>query len=130
MHAFTQTEDGFCFKLSREGYARQAVVKALYPYRDTYIISYDFDGNNITVYFEKKELIDNVEQQVSEILKALDFQMIRYDTVRQTDAIRQLLVGRALYATCIENDNESVTLENNASWEEDSRQIFKTWSDK
>jgi len=95
MHAFTQTEDGFCIKLSREGYARQAVVKALYPYRDTYIISYDFDGNNIAVYFEKKELIDNVEQQVSEILKALDFQMIRYDTVRQTDAIRQLLVGRA-----------------------------------
>ena len=65
-------------------------------------------------------------------MKELTFQMLRLDTARRTRGIRELLVARALYATCIEPehdlpepDNDTKTL----SWRDDQNHIFTSWSE-
>ena len=62
--------------------------------------------------------------------------MLRYDTIRQTDGIRQLLVGRALYASCVDMEHEEPAedsgdeYEPGPSWQEDRDRIFESWSEQ
>ena len=130
---YKKTESGITIRIPLTLYARPAVIKALYPYHDEHLITYELIKDELFLYFEPiKNNITDIQVFVADIMKALDYQMIRYDTMKATNEIRQLLVGRALYATCIEPDhadgtpNESDT----TSWKEDTEAIFKTWSNE
>lgn len=132
MKGYELTDDGFVVKLDRNLFAREAVMKALYRFHDKYIISYDTDGAFIHVFFEARTKIDSVEQEISAVMKELSFQMIRLDTAIRSRGIRELLVARALYATCIEPEHEiseSDTTEEIPSWREDQDRIFASWSE-
>ena len=135
MKAFELIPNGFMIKIDRNLYAREAVMKALYRFHEKYIISYETDGVFINVFFEFKSgtdlSIEFIEPEAAEIIKELDFQMIRLDTVRRTKGIRELLVARALYASCIEPEREAT--ENDeakkiSDWHEDQARIFASWS--
>lgn len=130
MQAYKSIDKGFCLSLDMSLYARPAVMKALYKYHDQFVISYESQGERLFVYFETMSPLPNVEEKVSEILKELSFQMIRYDTMKRTSQVRQLLVARALYATCIE-DSRTIDSDIEAgsdTWKEDKRNIFSSWS--
>ena len=132
MIAYELTENGFSIKLDRNLYAREAVMKALYRFHDKYIISYETDGAFIHIFFETNAKIDSVENETAEIMKELSFQMIRLDTSRRTRGIRELLVARSLYATCIEPEREnpeSDNLDTQSSWRDDKSHIFASWSE-
>lgn len=132
MRAYELTENGFAIKLDRNLYAREAVIKALYRFHDKYIISYETDGAFVHVFFETRAKIESIESETAEIMKELSFQMIRLDIARRTRGIRELLVARSLYATCIEPEREnSVTDESDSqlSWRDDQRHIFASWSE-
>lgn len=132
MRACELTENGFSIKLDRNLYAREAVMKALYRFHDKYIISYETDGAFIHVFFETNAKIESVEHEIAEIMKELSFQMIRLDTARHTKGIRELLVARSLYATCIEPERESPETyesETESSWRNDQSHIFASWSE-
>ncbi|MBQ4432380.1 MAG: hypothetical protein II877_12825, partial [Synergistaceae bacterium] len=61
------------------------------------------------------------------------FQMIRLDTARRTRGIRELLVARSLYATCIEPERdvpEHDEAEAKSGWREDQSHIFASWSEE
>ncbi len=56
--------------------------------------------------------------------------MIRLDTAHRTKGIRELLVARSLYATCIEPDRampESDASDSQLSWRDDQSHIFASW---
>ena len=132
MRAYKITENGFSIRLDRNLYAREAVMKALYRFHDKYVISYETDGAFIYVFFETSKKIASVESETAEIMKELNFQMIRLNTARRTRGIRELLVARSLYATCIEPERESPTVDNSdseSSWREDQSHIFASWSE-
>ena len=133
MHkSYEEYNKGFSINISLKLYARPAVIKALYHFHDRYLISYELSGSKLTIFFEPKAVIKDIEQEVSEIMEALDLQMIRYDTMLNTKEIRQLLVARALYTTCIEPDHATVEADNTDSqitdWKADSQSIFSSWS--
>ena len=132
MKAYELTDDGFTIRLDRNLFAREAVMKALYRFHEKYIISYETDGAFIHVFFETRAKIDSAELEISAVMKELNFQMIRLDTARRSRGIRELLVARALYATCIEPEHEiseSDKLEENSSWRDDQDRIFASWSE-
>ena len=130
LRAYEFTENGFSVKLDRNIYAREAVMKALYRFHDKYVISYETDGAFIRVFFETSAAIDSIEREIAEIMKELNFQMIRLDTAHRTKGIRELLVARSLYATCIEPErgmSESYDSDSQLSWRDDQNHIFASW---
>lgn len=131
MKAFSLIDDGFSIKLDLRLYEREAVVKTLYRFHEKYLISYELDGYYIVIYFETRHPLDDYTSEVSSILKELDFQMIRIDTIRRTCHIRELLVARSLYATCIEPEHDEKEIEgeiDKSDWHEDQNRIFSSWS--
>ena len=132
MKAYELTDNGFSIRLDRNLYAREAVIKAFYRFHDKYIISYETDGAFLHVYFETGVKNESLEQEIAAIMKELSFQMIRLDTARRTRGIRELLVARSLYATCIEPEHsvpDSHETDTNSGWREDQAHIFASWSE-
>ena len=131
MRAYDLIETGFMIKLDLKLFDREAVMKALYRFHDKYIISYETKKSFVYVYFETSDKIYSVEAEVADIMKELSFQMIRLDTARRTRGLRELLVARALYATCIEPERTTIETDPEAkktSWKEDQDRIFLSWS--
>ena len=131
MKAFFLIDDGFSIKLDLRLYEREAVIKTLYRYHEKYLISYELEGNYIVISFETQHPLADYTSEVSSMLKELDFQMLRIDTIRRTSHIRELLVARSLYATCIEpeyDESENEDEVNKSDWHEDQNRIFSSWS--
>ena len=103
-------------------------MKALYRFHGKYVISYETDGAFIKIFFETSATIGSIEAEVAEIMKELSFQMIRLDTAHRTRGLRELLVARSLYATCIEPERETNEVEDTSSWHDDQERIFSSWS--
>ena len=132
MHnSYEEYNKGFSISISLKLYARPAVIKALYHFHNKYLISYELSGSKLTIFFEPKAVTQDIKQEVSEIMEALDLQMIRYDIMLSTKEIRQLLVARALYTTCIEPDHATIEEDKNdlqiTDWKADSQSIFNSW---
>ena len=133
MRACELTDNGFVIRLDRNLYAREAVMKALYRFHDKYVISYEIDGAFIHVFFETGAKTEAIEHEIKAVMKELSFQMIRLDTARRTRGIRELLVARSLYATCIEPEreiSESDNAEKESEWLNDQNRIFASWSEE
>ena len=131
MRAYEEIDHGFLIKLDKKIYSYDAVMKALYRFHDRYIISYETENEFVHVYFEKSNLgHEMVENEVREIMKELSFQMIRQNTMYRTKGIRELLVARSLYATCIEPEREAQpdVQEEKADWQADQNHIFASWA--
>lgn len=129
---FETDESGFSLSVSLALYARPAVIKALYPYHDKYLITYEVIDETLNIHFKPFPGIEIIlDEEKAKILQDLDFQMIRFDTMQATKEVRQLLIGRALYATCIEPEPTGSPKEETLSeysWKEDKKAIFSSWT--
>lgn len=130
MRLYSRIDGGFRLTLDPAVYARSAVMKALYKFQNRYIISYEYANDQLCVDFEGAIEASSLQEEVRNIMRELSFQMLRYDTMLQTKHIRELLVARALYASCIEDERGEVGEDQTItpSWREDSRNIFASWA--
>lgn len=131
MCPYSVTENGFSIRVDMTVHPREAVMKALYRFHDDYIISFERDGCYLLVWFETHSGLPGSKEVIAEVLKELSYQTIRYDTMQNTKGVRELLVARALYATCIDNSDDQEMNPNESSsesWLEDKKSIFKSWS--
>ena len=131
MKGYETFEQGFRLKLDLRLYEREAVMKALYHFREQYMISYEVEDRCLYVYFETSAPKDDYGPDVNAIMKALDFQMMRLDTIRRTRGMRELLVARALYATCIEPERQTsgnADEDEVEDWHADQNRIFSSWA--
>lgn len=128
------TDQGFVLHLDATVYARPAIMKAFYHLQNRYIISYERLDTKLDVYFDYiDEPSEDLSEQIRSIMTELNFEMIRYDTMRETSNLRELLVGRALYATCVDmgreaNDSTPEQVSEVSSWTEDRDHIFDSWT--
>lgn len=130
--AYMLTETGFKIRLDCRLYERPAVLKALFRFQDQFIISFELEDHFIDIYFDSNDAVETYAEIVRQVYKELSFQMIRRDVMRETQNIRELLVGRALYASCIEQERGEVNAEPQdmtTHWEEDAAGIFASWTD-
>lgn len=87
----------------------EAVLKASYLFIDKYYINVSHsDFHTIDIAIEGKDGIDmlNVDKEFSNELIA---QMVRYNLILSNKTMKELILGRALYSTCIEaNEPEEI----------------------
>ena len=96
--------------LNEKIYNLSIIKKALYNFIDDgyFILNYA-DADTIIAKILLKEHTTNKELLVKELYNELFNESIRFDVMKQTKNIRELILGRALYSTCIDtekNENE------------------------
>lgn len=125
---FTINEDGrkiVRIKLTKEIYPKEAIVKASYFFTDKYYMSLDTDEKYYYIDIGAKE--DNVENNVEkEFLNEVITQTARYGVMQQTKNIRELIIGRALASTIVD-DSDTGFIDDETVKSED---ILFNWFDK
>jgi hypothetical protein len=122
--------------LDMASYARPAVMKVLGRWTNRYAISFrkakTFDVTLQPLNQKTNDISVSPYLDSQKIQNELLQEMLRHDTIAQTIDIRKLLVGRALFATCIEVDQAAEAgcdnVESISNWEKDSRQILISWN--
>jgi len=128
---YRELGSGFEITVDLSLYARPAVMKALYRQQEKYAITYERRGKWLRVCFTPiMDTTVEVASEAAEALRRIQFEMLRYDTMRQTAHVRELLVGRALYATCVEAERVDTDVEDDGagSWKDDAERILESWN--
>jgi His-Xaa-Ser system protein HxsD len=128
---YREHASGFEMFLDLSLYARQAVMKAFYLLQGSYTIAYERRGKFLHAFFEPvKSGSADFKAEAENALRLVQYEMLRYDTMRRTSHIRELLVGRALYATCVEVERPQAAeeVEETGSWKDDAAHILESWN--
>ncbi|MBR2744786.1 MAG: His-Xaa-Ser system protein HxsD [Clostridia bacterium] len=106
------------------------IKKALFNYiEDCYYMLDHFDENIILVKIYLKDQNTNIDEYIKKLYNELFNESLRYDIMIQTKNIRELILGRALYTTCIDTDENTVDYDNNDK-NHDINEIAVNWFDK
>jgi His-Xaa-Ser system protein HxsD len=84
-------------------------MKAAYNFIDDFYLFFDYESEDtIRVDFKSKQdrTSKEVEMIIGEFHNELLNQSIRYKVSKETKNIRELILGRALYNTCIEDEKD------------------------
>lgn len=108
----------------------EAVLKASYLFIDKYYIKIEHSElHTIDITMEGKNGINmvNVDKDFSNELIA---QMVRYDLMKSNKAIKELILGRALYSTCIDTNEPEEFCDDDDSGEYSIDDIAVDWFEK
>jgi His-Xaa-Ser system protein HxsD len=88
-------------------FCSEAILKASYMFIDNYFIvpSYENDhAISITIEAKSDATIDGIDKSFGNELIA---QMVRYNLSKSNKTMKELILGRALYSTCLDIDEPS-----------------------
>ena len=100
-------------KLSKEMYEKEAIIKAAYLFTDRFHIELDSDSDYFYIDMKSKENIENNDVE-KDFLNEVLIQTTRLHISMQTKNIREMIIGRALASTIIDDkdngfvDDESI----------------------
>lgn len=107
MKEFYIIEDNYTIiELSSNIYPTISVQKAIANFMDLTYIKLEEKENKIILKLKIKDNKENLEQIIGEFYNELLRESLRYNISKETKNLRELIVGRALYTTCIEMDKE------------------------
>lgn len=107
MQKFYTIEDNYIIiELSSNIYPVISVQKAIANFIDIIYIKLEEIENKIILTLKIKDNNENIEHVVLEFYNELFRESLRYKISKETKNLRELIVGRALYTTCIEMNNE------------------------
>lgn len=112
-------------KLTKEIYPKEAIIKAAQCFTDRYYMSLDSDE---TYYYIDILPIDNeIEKDIEkQFLNEALTQSARYKVMQDTKGIRELILGRALASTIIDDSDTGFVDDENIKAED----ILNNWFDK
>ncbi|AWI05953.1 His-Xaa-Ser system protein HxsD [Clostridium drakei] len=123
-------DDKAIFFVNEEIYSLTAVMKTAYMFIEKVYIYFDYEKEKlIRVEFILKEVKDKdfLKKLVGEFYNELLNQTLRIKIFKETKHIRELILGRAFYNTCVEVE-ESSSLNKNIPYYEmngkDEKEIF------
>ncbi|MBO5477768.1 MAG: hypothetical protein J6A15_08465 [Clostridia bacterium] len=94
-------------ELDTNTYNLSSIKKALYNFCNDRIIDMKFvDESKIHILISLKK-DENSDDLIKKIYEELFNESLRYDVMLQTKNIRELIIGRALYSTCIDTESDS-----------------------
>lgn len=118
-------------------YPLNAIKKALSNYiEQTYIKMSYKDENTIKIEMVIKDYKkEELEQLIGNLYNELLNESLRYEVALETKNLRELIVGRALYTTCIDVETEQERTKKQEQVEEnladyDINEIATNWFDK
>ena len=132
MEKFYTIKDNYAeILLSKDIYPLVSVKKALANFMEETYIKISSDKDKIIVQMVLKENKKNLEKIIGELYNEFLRESLRYNIAIETKNLRELIVGRALYTTCIELENNQKE-ENNATQKEEYGldEVAVNWFDK
>ena len=115
-------------RFSKKIYIKECILKSAYFFSEKYFFYIDEDNNDYIVKIEAKD-DKNDECIDKEFINEIVSQMVRYNIMIQTKNIRELILGRALATTMINDCSKFENDENNAT-NTDLNNILIDWFDK
>lgn len=121
--------------LDKEIYPLIAIKKAISNFFNNAYVRIEEKNNNFIVDFKLQNENSNLEKIIGEFYNECLRESLRYEISIETKNLRELIVGRALYSTCIELDEsedkkspieESIDKDNEYSLED----IAVNWFEK
>lgn len=127
-----ENNNSIVFYLNKDIYNIKTIMKAAYNFIEDFYIFLNYVDSNIEVVLESKEQKSSEEMKryKGEFHNELLRQNIRFIVAKDTKNIRKLVMGRALYDTCIEYDEPKEEIEENSSKLKDEFDILANWFDK
>ena len=110
--------------LNSEIYPLVVIQKTVSNYLENMYVKLEKKDKNILVNLFLKDNKENIKELVGNFYNELLAEALRYNIGVETKEIRELIVGRALYTTCIELD------ENREEKAEDDMTTEKTFQKK
>ena len=90
--------------LNSEIYPLVVIQKTVSNYLENMYVKLEKEDKNILVNLFLKDNKENIKELVGDFYNELLAEALRYNIGIETKEIRELIVGRALYTTCIELD--------------------------
>ena len=108
MFEYNKENGGISFFIDVRIYDVSVIAKSAYMFIDDWYIFLDYDNENkIKVSLLAKEGIEpDYDLLYKNFINELLQQKIRYDVSCETKNIREIILGRALYSTCLETDSK------------------------
>ena len=94
-------------------YPLSAVKKAMFYYVERVYMEAETKLNRIEITMEKKDSSIDFEAVIKEFLNDCLRESLRFEVASETKNIRELIIGRALYSSCIKIDEKIVEKEDN-----------------
>ena len=131
----------------KDNYAEVILNKEIYPlvsikkaianfFEDIYVKINDLNEKEYMIQIELKQSSADLEKLIGEFYNELLRESLRYNIAIETKNLRELIVGRALYTTCIDidqesaNNEDSVEIENVKVEDYSLYEIAVNWFDK
>ena len=112
-------------KLVKELYPKEAILKASHFFTDRYYMSLDTDEKYY--YIDMSPIENEIEKDIEkQFLNEALTQSARYKVMQDTKGIRELILGRALASTIIDDSDTGFVDDENINAED----ILNNWFDK
>jgi His-Xaa-Ser system protein HxsD len=92
--------------LSKEIYPLISIKKALGNFTEETYIKINNNNDEIVIQLELRKNKEDLEKIIGELYDELLRESLRYDITLETKNLRELIIGRALYTTCIDLDEK------------------------
>ena len=99
--------------LSKNIYPLVSVKKALSNFLEKIYIKMDEKKDEIVIQIALQEDKEKLEEIIGELYNELLRESLRYNIAVETKNLRELIVGRALYTTCIDLEENQNEIQNN-----------------
>lgn len=93
-------------KLDKDVYPLMAIKKAVSNFFDDVYVKIEDDNKNFIINFKLQDKQGDLEEVIDEFYNECLRESLRYEISVETKNLRELIVGRALYTTCIELDEK------------------------
>ena len=132
MEKFYTINDSYAeILLSKDIYPLVSVKKALANFMEETYIKINSNKDEIVVQIVLQENKEDLEKIIGEFYNELLRESLRYNIAIETKNLRELIVGRALYTTCIDLEENQEEKNNDKEEEEYSLdEIAVNWFDK
>jgi len=127
-----ENDNSIVFYINKDIYNIKTIMKAAYNYIEEFYILLNYVNSDIEVVLESKEQksSEEMKKHKGEFYNELLRQNVRFIVAKDTKNIRELVMGRALYDTCIEYDAPKEDINENSSELKDEFDILVNWFDK
>lgn len=127
-----ENDNSIAFYLNKDIYNVKTIMKAAYNFIEDFYILLNYVNSDIEVVLESKEQKNSEEMKKhkGEFYNELLRQNVRYIVAKDTKNIRELVMGRALYDTCIEYEDTKEDINENSPELKDELDILVNWFDK
>lgn len=118
--------------LAKDIYPLVCIKKALTNFMEETYIKINSKDNQIIVQIVLKKSKENLEKIIGEFYNTLLRESLRYEIAIETKNLRELIVGRALYTTCINLEEKEQEEKNDNIHNEEYTldEIAVNWFDK